>query len=143
VTSSQSPPIPWAAAALNIQEQEIYRSKSGGDGALVLCCKRGLQGLIERDSIGLWDEAVGQGIHWLSTPSRRWSRKAISVSRMGIAGDATFDYQFVVNPTHNCAFTPVSAFEPSCPNRNGLVCVLFEVAGCGFFAFRAPNIDGS
>ena len=71
MTSSQSPPIPWVAAALNIQEEEIYRSKSGGDGALVLCGKRGLQGLIERDSIGLWDEAVGQGIHWLSTLSRR------------------------------------------------------------------------
>ena len=30
-----------------------------------------------------------------------------------------------------------------CPYRNGLIWCAIPVAGCGFFAFPAPNIDGS
>ena len=62
---------------------------------------------------------------------------------MRIAGDATFDYTFVVNPAYNCAFTPVSAFEPQCLNRNGLIQCAIPGRGLRLFAFRVPNIDGS
>jgi len=89
---------------------------------------------IDRDAIRR-QRASPESIHWLSTLSRR---TLVAESDFGfthgIAGDATFDYQFVVNPAYNYAFTPVSAFEPPCPNRNGLMWC--AIPGRGLRLFR-------